>query len=193
MQYGEASSSSVLRIRLFPMFLSGTVFTWFTSLPPNSIHTWQELETKFHDYFYTGETELRLSHLTSVKQKANESVTEYIRRFRDTRNRCFGLIIFDKDLADLAHDGLLDIHKEKLEGHDFSDVSQVFRKLWLMKAELKIRSLIVLYMCLVLILTIQMMRIRMFMLLNLYGLLQVNSLLVILSSRFLKSGKRRVN
>lgn len=60
-----------------------------TSLAPNSIHTWHQLEQKFHEYFYTGDTELRLSHLTSVKQKYYESVADYIRSFRDTRKQCF--------------------------------------------------------------------------------------------------------
>ena len=73
-------------MRLFPLFLSGAAFTWFISLPPNSIFTFADLEQKFHDYFFTGETELKLSHLTSVKQKIHECVYEYIRRFRDTRN-----------------------------------------------------------------------------------------------------------
>jgi hypothetical protein len=36
------------------------------------------------------------------------------------------LTISDRDLADLAYTGLLDIHKAKLEGQEFLDVSQVF-------------------------------------------------------------------
>jgi hypothetical protein len=28
---------------------------------------WEHLEQKFHNYFYNGETELRLSHLAVVK------------------------------------------------------------------------------------------------------------------------------
>jgi hypothetical protein len=71
---------------MIPLSLSGTAFTWFSSLTPNSIFTWAQLEQKFHEYFYYGDTELRLSHLTAVKQKYNEPVTKYIRRFRDTRN-----------------------------------------------------------------------------------------------------------
>ena len=106
----------------------GVIFTWFISLPPNSIFTFADLEQKFHDYFFTGETELKLSHLTSVKQKIHEGVSEYIRRFRDTRNRCYSLTIFDTDLADLAFAGLLDFHKAKLEGQEFLDVSQVLQK-----------------------------------------------------------------
>jgi hypothetical protein len=59
-------------------------FNWFISLAPNSFNTWESLEQKFHEYFYNSETELRLSHLTGIKQKQGESVADYVRRFRDT-------------------------------------------------------------------------------------------------------------
>jgi hypothetical protein len=78
---------------MFPLSLSGAAFTWFTSLAPNSIFTWAQLEQKFYEYFYSSDTELRLSHLTAIKQEHNEPVTEYIRRFRDTRNWCINLNI----------------------------------------------------------------------------------------------------
>ena len=71
---------------------------------------------------------MKLTHLTSVKQKLHESVSEYIRRFRDTRNLCYSLTIFNRDLADLAFSGLLDFHKEKLDEQEFLDVSQVLQK-----------------------------------------------------------------
>jgi hypothetical protein len=83
--------------------LSGTTFTWFTSLAPNYVFTWAQLEQKFHEYFYSGDTELRLSHLTIIKQKYKEFAADYIRRFRDTRTWCFNLKISDKDLANLAY------------------------------------------------------------------------------------------
>jgi hypothetical protein len=112
---------------MFSLSLSDTVFTWFTSLAHSSIFTWAQLEQKFHEYFYSGDTELRLSHLTTIKQKHNESIAGYVRRFRDSRNRCFNLNIFDKDLADLTYSGLSPHLKEKLESHVFSDVSQVLQ------------------------------------------------------------------
>jgi hypothetical protein len=70
---------------MFPFSLSSTAFAWFTSLAPNSVFTWAQLEQKFHGYFYSDDTKLRLSHLTAFKQKHNEFATKYIRRFRDTR------------------------------------------------------------------------------------------------------------
>jgi hypothetical protein len=86
------------------------------------------LEQKFHEYLYSGNTELRLSHLTTIKQKHNEFVTEYIRRFRDTRNRCFNLNIDDKDLVDLTYSGLTPHLRDKLESHVFFDISQVLQR-----------------------------------------------------------------
>jgi hypothetical protein len=113
---------------MFLLSLSCITFTWFTSLAPNSIFTWAQLEQKFHEYFYSGETELGLSQFTAIKQKYNKFITNYIRRFKDTKNRCFNLNISNKDLTDLAYSGLLSHLREKLEGHVFSDVSQVLQR-----------------------------------------------------------------
>ena len=38
-QCGEASTSDIYKMRLFPLSLSGAAFTWFISLPPNSVRT----------------------------------------------------------------------------------------------------------------------------------------------------------
>jgi hypothetical protein len=54
---------------MFPLSLTGAAFNWFTSLPPNSIDSWVSLEQKFHDYLYNGKVVLRLSDLTSLRQK----------------------------------------------------------------------------------------------------------------------------
>jgi hypothetical protein len=128
LQYGETSANDTLKLRMFPLSLYDTAFTWFTSFPPNFIFTWAQLEQKFYEYFYSGGAKLRLSHLTTIKQKHNEPTANYIRRFRDIRNRYFNLNIFDKDLVDLAYSRLSSHLKEKLGSHVFSDVSQVLQR-----------------------------------------------------------------
>ena len=76
------SSLDHLKIRIFPLSLSGTAFSWFSALAPNSVQTWSQLERKFHEHFYNGDNELRLRHhLTSVRQNHDEPVAKYIRRF----------------------------------------------------------------------------------------------------------------
>jgi hypothetical protein len=81
----EASSTDYLKVRLLPLLLSSIAFSWFSALPPGSILTWAYLEQRFHDYFIVGKMSLN-SHLTSVKQQHDESVVDYIKRFRDTKN-----------------------------------------------------------------------------------------------------------
>jgi hypothetical protein len=71
--------TDVHKIRMFPLSLTGVAFNWFTSLPPNSIDSWVNLEQKFHDYFYNGEVGLTLSDLTSLRQKYTETVFDYLR------------------------------------------------------------------------------------------------------------------
>jgi hypothetical protein len=67
MQYGEAANQDALRVRLFSMSLLGSAFTWFTMLPANSILYWADLEKQFHQFFYSGVAEMKLTDLTSLR------------------------------------------------------------------------------------------------------------------------------
>ena len=90
-------------------------FSWFASLPPNSVQSWNELEQKFYDHFYNGDNEVKITDLTSVRQGRDESVSNYFKRFKDIKNRCF-LNIPEKDLAEIALGGLRSCLRERLEG-----------------------------------------------------------------------------
>nr|ABA98754.1 retrotransposon protein, putative, unclassified [Oryza sativa Japonica Group] len=57
----------VLRVNFFPLSLTGSTFTWFSSLPSNSISGWADLEKKFHEYFFAGIIEMKFSDLISVQ------------------------------------------------------------------------------------------------------------------------------
>jgi hypothetical protein len=90
---------------------------------PNSIDSCEQLECKFHDHFYSPENKLKLLDLTSVRQSHDESVNDYVRRFRDTKNRCFNLTISENDMVDLTFNGLCSYLREKLDGHTFITLS----------------------------------------------------------------------
>jgi hypothetical protein len=115
-QLGEAGSINKLKVYLFSLSLTGTAFSWFSSLAPNSITSWEQLELKFCDHFFFGSYELKLSHLTSVKKMLDESVNDFIRRFRDTKNRCFNVNLAEKDLVDLSFNGLCSHIKRETRG-----------------------------------------------------------------------------
>ena len=53
-QLGEASVEDAHRVCFFSLSLSGPTFTWFSSLPVNSIANWADLEKKFHIIFTLG-------------------------------------------------------------------------------------------------------------------------------------------
>jgi hypothetical protein len=127
-QVNNMGITDVHKIRMFPLSLTGAAFNWFTSLPPNLIDSWVSLEQKFHDYFYNGEVELRLSDLTSLRQKYTETIFNYLRRFREVRNWCYNLTIVEKDLADLAFAGLTLYLKDKLDGQEFFDTNQFLQR-----------------------------------------------------------------
>jgi hypothetical protein len=86
------------------------------------------LEQKFHDYFYNGEVELRLSDLMSLRQKYTKTISDYLSQFREIRNRCYNLTIAEKDLADLTFAGLTQYLKDKLDGQEFFDTNQLLQR-----------------------------------------------------------------
>jgi hypothetical protein len=104
---------------LFSLSLTGTAFAWFSSLAPNSIDSWNQLEKKFHDHFFSGDYQLKLTDLTSVKQGKDETVSNYLKHFKEVKNRCFNLSISDSDLANLVAKGLKSALRERLEGVNF--------------------------------------------------------------------------
>jgi hypothetical protein len=76
----------------------------------------------------TGEVELRLSNLTSLRQKYNETISDYLRQFGEVRNWCYNLTIVEKDLADLAFAGLTPYLRDKLDGQEFSDTDHLLQR-----------------------------------------------------------------
>jgi hypothetical protein len=127
-QVNDVGITYIHRIRLFPPSLSATAFNWFTSLASGSVETWPMLEQWFHEYFYNGEVELKLSDLIVIRKRYNEMASEYVRCFRETTNKCYNLTIGEKDLADLAFTVLASHLKERMEGQEFTDMNQVLQR-----------------------------------------------------------------
>jgi hypothetical protein len=124
-QLGEAGVYNALKVRLFSLSLTGTAFAWFSSLAPGSIISWDMLECKFHDHFYSGSIQLKSTDLTLVRKGRDETVSAYVKRFKETKNRCFNFSIIDMDLADICLNGLRSFIKDKIEGSNFLSVAQV--------------------------------------------------------------------
>jgi hypothetical protein len=114
------------------MSLTGAAFQWFSSLLPQSVGTWRELERKFHTHYFSGSSEKKLIDLATLKQRHSETPLEFLRRFREIKGMCFSLNLPDDQLADMAVAGMLPDVREKLFGMEFDNLGQLSQKLSLM-------------------------------------------------------------
>jgi hypothetical protein len=71
--------------------------------------------------------ELRLSDLTSLRQKYTKTISNYLRWFREVRNQCYNQTIAEKDLTNLAFVGLMLYLRDKLDGQELFDTNQLLQ------------------------------------------------------------------
>ncbi|XP_058208165.1 uncharacterized protein LOC131321177 [Rhododendron vialii] len=105
LQIGEADLQEALKLKLFPHSLTRTAFSWFISLPPNSIHSWREMEEQFHSQFFRHAPEISVADLAKIKQRPSESVEQYMTRFKKVRNQCH-FYIPKTEIVKIGQEGL---------------------------------------------------------------------------------------
>lgn len=113
-EVGDIANNENLKMKYFTSSLTKNALTWFTMLPPNSIHTWIQLEKNFHEQFYRGHSKISLKELANVKRKIPESIDEYLNRFRLIKARCFTQVP-GHELVEMAAGGLDYSIRKKLD------------------------------------------------------------------------------
>ncbi|XP_058727724.1 uncharacterized protein LOC131599348, partial [Vicia villosa] len=89
---GEIANNENLKMKYFPSSLTKNAFTWFTTLAPQSLFSWNQLERLFHEKFYMGQSKISLKELAGVRRKGTEPVDDYLNRFS----------LYKGDMAQLA-------------------------------------------------------------------------------------------
>jgi len=69
--------------------------------------------------------EKKIIDLTSMRQKHNESGSEFVQRFREVRSRCYSLNLFDGQLVELALQGMSPLIREKFDGQEFESLAHL--------------------------------------------------------------------
>ena len=96
-----------IRLILFPFSLMDRAKRWFTSLPPNSISTWQELYTAFFNKYFPPAKVLKIrNEINSFYQREDESFYECWDRFKDLQRQCPPQLIPTWDLAQSFYKGV---------------------------------------------------------------------------------------
>src|SRR4051812_16888333 len=128
-QLGVASASDPLCVRFFAQSLTGPAFGWYTSLPPDSIRTWKQLEEQFHVQYHSEATEAGIADLAQVRQKRGETVSEYIQRFRAVKNRCYSARLTEREAVELAALGLAAPIKDLAFQVEYNSLAHMAQKL----------------------------------------------------------------
>jgi hypothetical protein len=123
------SVSDPLRVRFFSQSLTGSAFGWYTSLGPDSIRTWKQLEEQFHIQYHSEAAEVGIADLAQVRQKCGETMAEYIQRFREVKNRCYSTRISEKEAVELASLGLLKLIKDLAFQLEFNSLAHLVQKI----------------------------------------------------------------
>ena len=89
----------------------------------------EELEDQFHTQYHSEAAEAGIDDLAQVRQKRGESVSEYVQRFQEVKNRCYTLRITEKEAVDLAVLGLAKPIKDLAFQLEFTSLAHMVQKL----------------------------------------------------------------
>ena len=99
------------------------------SSPPSRPFTWADLEKQFHKYFFSGVHEKNITDLVRLRQHNDESVESFVQRLRDVKNKCYSLVLDDRQLADLDFQELLPHIKDKYASQEFESLSHMVQRI----------------------------------------------------------------
>ncbi|XP_057418292.1 uncharacterized protein LOC130712479 [Lotus japonicus] len=123
-EVGDLSNNEDLKMKYISSSLTKNAFTWFTTLQPNSVHTWAQLERVFHEQFFRGECKVSLKELASVKREVAESIDDYLNRFRQLTSRCFTQVP-EHELVMMPAGGLEYPTRKKIYTQHVRDMAQL--------------------------------------------------------------------
>jgi hypothetical protein len=81
---GDTTNNAFLLLRQFSGSLTGPAFHWYSRLPVGSISTWAGMKEIFKKHFVAMKKDFSIVELSQVKQKHNESIDDYVVRFRNS-------------------------------------------------------------------------------------------------------------
>ncbi|GJZ84129.1 reverse transcriptase domain-containing protein, partial [Tanacetum coccineum] len=78
-----------IKLMLFLFSLEGAARIWLEKEPPRSIHTWEDLVSKFVNYFFPPSKTTNLKNdITNFQQRFDETFSEAWDRFKDLLRKC---------------------------------------------------------------------------------------------------------
>ena len=122
----QGTRDKELCLREFAKSLMGRAYTWYTTLRPKSIKTWDEMMERFCVKFYPSEDKVTFQSLQMVKQRPGENSIQFIKRFEYVSLDCYR-DHEEKELVETCISNILFDYKFSLENlciTQFADLLQ---------------------------------------------------------------------
>ncbi|GJW10265.1 reverse transcriptase domain-containing protein [Tanacetum coccineum] len=104
-----------IKLMLFPFSLEGAAQIWLEKEPPRSIHTWEDLISKFVNYFFPPSKTTNLKNdITNFQQKFDETFSEAWDRFKDLLRKCPHHSFSELHQIDTFYNGLTQSDQDSL-------------------------------------------------------------------------------
>jgi len=84
---------------------------------------------QFQKYFFSIVHEKKITDLVRLRQHNDESVESFVKRLWDVKNKCYSLVLDDRQLAYLAFQVLLPHIKDKYASREFESLSHLVQRI----------------------------------------------------------------
>ena len=111
----------------FSKSLNDRAYTLYTTLPPGSVKSWEDMVELFCGKYSQVEEKITLVNLHSTKQASGEDLLHYIHHFRDISLDCY-VNYEESELVGVCIDNMLPKFRAHLENLDISRFAQLLQK-----------------------------------------------------------------
>ncbi|CAM8931825.1 unnamed protein product [Rhodiola kirilowii] len=82
-------SENIFKLKTFPFSLESQAKSWLMSFPSGSITSWDQLQRKFMDKYYSHSKAAQTrKELSMLRQGRGETLFDYLARFRQLEENC---------------------------------------------------------------------------------------------------------
>uniref|UniRef100_A0A2N9G206 Integrase catalytic domain-containing protein n=1 Tax=Fagus sylvatica TaxID=28930 RepID=A0A2N9G206_FAGSY len=124
---GPYVGDSNLCLREFSKSLTNRTYTWYATLQPASMKTWEDMVEIFCGKFFGVKERVILHTLHSVKQKVGEGLLDFIKQFQDLALDCY-VNHKERELIKICIDNMLPNYRAHLENLDIAQFAQLLQK-----------------------------------------------------------------
>uniref|UniRef100_A0A2N9EU18 Integrase catalytic domain-containing protein n=1 Tax=Fagus sylvatica TaxID=28930 RepID=A0A2N9EU18_FAGSY len=124
---GAYAGNGDLCLREFSKSLDDRAYIWYTTLPPGSVKTWEDMVELFCGKYFQVEEKITLVNLHTTKQASGEYLLHYIHRFHDISLDCYANYE-EGELVGVYIDNMLPKFRAHLENLNISRFVQLLQK-----------------------------------------------------------------